>query len=93
MRRVLLPQQLLCAVLPARLQGSVPCAVQHRLALPDTVLLHIPLDLQSTAMSLCTMIATEWTFSPATALELTQQKLPICPSCRQQHSLSRSAHQ
>ena len=93
MRRVLLPQQLLCAVLPARLQGSVPCAVQQRVALPDTVLLHTALDLQSIAMSLCTTMATEWRFSPATALELTQQELLDCPSCRQQHSLSRSVHQ
>ncbi len=93
MRRVLLPQQLLCAVLPACLQSSVPCAVQQRVALPDTVLLHIALDLQSIAMSMCTMMATEWRFCPATALELTQQELLICPSCRQQYTLSRSAYQ
>ena len=56
MRRVLQPQQLLCAVLPARLQSPVPCAVQQRVALPDTVLLHIALDLQKTAFSLCAVM-------------------------------------
>ena len=59
MRRVLLPQQLLCAVLPARLQSSVPCAVQQRVALPDTVLFHIALDLQSTACSIHAVMAIE----------------------------------
>ena len=59
MRRVLLPQQLLCAVLPARLQSSIPCAVQQRVALPDTVLLHIAFDLQSTARSIRAMMATD----------------------------------
>ena len=53
MRWVLLPQQLLCAVLPARLQSTVPCAVQQWVALPDPVLLHIALDLQSIAFSVC----------------------------------------
>ncbi len=45
MGRVLLPEQLLRAVLPGRAEGAVPGAVQLREALLSPILLHIPFHL------------------------------------------------
>ena len=67
MGRVLLPEQLLRAVLPGRAEGAVPGAVQLREALLLPILLHIPFHL-STHTSLSMRMPSE------------RQEFRLCPS-------------